>query len=556
MNGTQHTNNRSQAEIFSWQNNYSSVLNQALIQDLLDDRQVNSWLFLGGKATQGDYATLQLARNYVGHFEEAYRWQYLTENESSRERFVINGSRPGQALNETLQQWSTYTQAYQHKTTAYLFDEEDAAYYQQKDMTKDLDQLIHLAHAQINNTGILVVQLPYYIANPYGQEDDPRQALRYKVLSYIHTLPEATRKRLLVVDHFHLSHTENWTEGLTRDGQLNPLGHLRLAKQLITTVFGYTKDILPYSRLKAVPTKNNTIDTVQPVYQTQAAPNSEKIQALIAQDKPLRWLFMGDSITHGALHTDGYESVAQIFEKYVHHDLKRPHDLVFNTGVSGATTQSTLAAIDHRLHDFQADVAIIMLGTNDLKMLSTQEFESHYRQLLDQLSRRDIPLVLRSLPPAFKEDWQDVTDKHGAYHQITAQLAHDYQAAFVDQLYLFEDLLNKYPYLRLPEFGVFNDSGIHPSYRGQMIMAKQLVRALGLPTVGTELMKHDFAIEFEDIYLEGDVEVAIGDVVYVMETDDARFETRQLVEIEEAHWLTEYAYARNKAQRFIRRKRC
>ena len=61
----------------------------------------------------------------------------------------------------------------------------------------------------------------------------------------------------------------------------------------------------------------------------------------IEKDK-MTWLFMGDSITHAALWTKGYDGIAQTFEKYLKDEMGRASDTVINTAVSGATTTSTL----------------------------------------------------------------------------------------------------------------------------------------------------------------------------------------------------------------------
>ena len=88
---------------------------------------------------------------------------------------------------------------------------------------------------------------------------------------------------------------------------------------------------------------------------------SEKLKE---KDK-MTWLFMGDSITHAALWTKGYDGIAQTFEKYLKDEMGRASDTVINTAGSGATTTSTLNNIEQRLEKYTPDVVSIMLGTND-----------------------------------------------------------------------------------------------------------------------------------------------------------------------------------------------
>ena len=101
----------------------------------------------------------------------------------------------------------------------------------------------------------------------------------------------------------------------------------------------------------------------------------QQLKTKMENDDSLTWLFMGDSITHGAAYTLGQDTVAQSFEKYLKDDLKRSKDIVINTAVSGATVNganekdtdsSTLKHIQARLNDYNPDVISIMLGTNDI----------------------------------------------------------------------------------------------------------------------------------------------------------------------------------------------
>ena len=64
----------------------------------------------------------------------------------------------------------------------------------------------------------------------------------------------------------------------------------------------------------------------------------QKIADKVKDEEPLTWLFLGDSITHGLVHTKGYDSTAQSFEKYIKEDLHRTDDVVVNTGVSATDT--------------------------------------------------------------------------------------------------------------------------------------------------------------------------------------------------------------------------
>src|SRR6185369_10691115 len=61
------------------------------------------------------------------------------------------------------------------------------------------------------------------------------------------------------------------------------------------------------------------------------------IKRLLAGKAALTWVFTGDSITHGALHTLGWRSYPEHFAERVRWELKRMRDVVINTGISGDT---------------------------------------------------------------------------------------------------------------------------------------------------------------------------------------------------------------------------
>ena len=82
------------------------------------------------------------------------------------------------------------------------------------------------------------------------------------------------------------------------------------------------------------------------LYKQTLDQNQKVLAEKLKEKEKMTWLFMGDSITHGALWTKGYDGVAQIFEKYLKDEMGRTSDTVINTAVSGATTESTLKNIE------------------------------------------------------------------------------------------------------------------------------------------------------------------------------------------------------------------
>lgn len=91
----------------------------------------------------------------------------------------------------------------------------------------------------------------------------------------------------------------------------------------------------------------------------------KRIQKLLRSKQPVKWLFDGDSITHGAFHTVGWRDYTELFAERIRYELGRTGDIVIKTAVSGNTTQDLLASFDWRVKQFRPHVVFIMIGMND-----------------------------------------------------------------------------------------------------------------------------------------------------------------------------------------------
>jgi acyl-CoA thioesterase I len=125
-------------------------------------------------------------------------------------------------------------------------------------------------------------------------------------------------------------------------------------------------------------------------------PELEKLSGLLKLKDPLIWVFTGDSITHGAKHTQGYRSYPEVFGERIRWELGRTRDVVINTGISGNTTQVILDDFDWRIGQFKPAVVSLMIGTNDCasgRNISIDLFESNLGTLLDKIRKlNSIPI--------------------------------------------------------------------------------------------------------------------------------------------------------------------
>ena len=54
----------------------------------------------------------------------------------------------------------------------------------------------------------------------------------------------------------------------------------------------------------------------------------EQVKELLRGEYPVKWLFYGDSITHGALHTFGWRDYTELFAERLRFELGRTMDTV------------------------------------------------------------------------------------------------------------------------------------------------------------------------------------------------------------------------------------
>lgn len=213
----------------------------------------------------------------------------------------------------------------------------------------------------------------------------------------------------------------------------------------------------------------------------------EQLKNKMDNDDSLTWMFMGDSITHGAAYNLGQDTIAQSFEKYLKDDLKRTNDVVINTAVSGATIDiagsSTLASINERLNNYNPDIISIMLGTNDSTVLSSEQYRSQLQSLVSKAKAKTDIVILRSPLPT---QW-DRDTRCREYTQVMKEVASEMDCIFIDQYTPFHDVVSKYPYMYQDQYYIYGDNcvfgqgkALHPGANGHLMMTKQFIEGIGI----------------------------------------------------------------------------
>ncbi len=238
----------------------------------------------------------------------------------------------------------------------------------------------------------------------------------------------------------------------------------------------------------------------------------KEIRTKTEQEEPLTWLFMGDSITHAAAHTQGHDGIAQIFEKYLKEDLHRADDLVVNTAVSGATTDRTLAHIQERMEKYRPDIVSVMLGTNDAGKLSVEAYKNNLKEIANKIRQAnpDATIIFRS-PTAATGGWKRAGELVLPMKEAAKE---DGEILFIDQYEEWERKFTAYPYMASRSF-YLGDGTVHPGAAGQLWMAQKFIQACGLDA-DTKIAQASYAFAYEqeesDILPEAALSVSDGTV--------------------------------------------
>ncbi len=202
----------------------------------------------------------------------------------------------------------------------------------------------------------------------------------------------------------------------------------------------------------------------------------ERIKDLMAQDRPLKWLFYGDSITHGAVHTFGWRDYTQLFTERIRAELGRNMDVVINTAISGHNTENLIDGFDWRVKQFAPDVVFLMIGMNDcsddLKELTVEKFGENLKSLCDSCQKLGSIVVLQTTSAILPNTAPDRIDNLPLYMQKVRDVAKQERLLLVDHTKYWDENTDKHYHWMANEF--------HPNQYGHRVFVQELLKTIGL----------------------------------------------------------------------------
>lgn len=218
---------------------------------------------------------------------------------------------------------------------------------------------------------------------------------------------------------------------------------------------------------------------VQPLAEgvSEASAGLAAVNHLIKGTQPVTWVFTGDSITHGALFTEGWRSFPEHFAERVRWELRRFHDVVINTGVCGERSGGLLKNLSSRVSRFRPDVVLILIGMNDA--LDGPEGRAGFRENLAEIAGRlreeNVIPILQTPNLVYEANCQSRRDLP-AYVDVIQDVADRLEIPLIDHWRHWQARKADADGL----LGWLQDQSIHPNYLGHREMARLICQSLGV----------------------------------------------------------------------------
>lgn len=203
----------------------------------------------------------------------------------------------------------------------------------------------------------------------------------------------------------------------------------------------------------------------------------QDIKKRIAEKEPIIWIFTGDSITHGALHTYGWRSYVEHFQERIRFEMGRPTDIVINTGISGDTMKGILARDEWRIFQFKPQIISLKIGMNDCRdgERGLAFFRDSLRKFVEKAQQRKIHLLLNT-PNLIQFELDKTRQALPLYVEAIRETAKEYKLPLIDHYKHWQKETKSGARLQM----WLNDGSIHPNNFGHIVLARKIFRDLGI----------------------------------------------------------------------------
>lgn len=239
---------------------------------------------------------------------------------------------------------------------------------------------------------------------------------------------------------------------------------------------------------KGQPPCQEPIISISYLQSNQKKPDYQRLHQLLANQTPIRWLFAGDSITHGCMHTNYRRNFSELFEQYMRsnqpHGLGRWEDTVINTAASGATTRDLAAHFEPWVIQPGAQVAFLCFGMNDcrLKHMTHKEYRSHLERAVFWLRENGAIPILQTPNDSNRQK------ALVPYMKVVRDIAREQELLLID--------LNDYWTKNTASLKKRMADKVHPNDAGHLTWFRFLTASLGILEESSPLAARQYSASF------------------------------------------------------------
>lgn len=207
-----------------------------------------------------------------------------------------------------------------------------------------------------------------------------------------------------------------------------------------------------------------------------AAPANAQERFLLSDGETI--VFLGDSITQAGTSTEGYISLIGVFLGVNGYEV----DTV-NAGISGHKSNDMLARLDADVLSHSPDWVSVSCGVNDVwhgfmenrQGVDLPEYQKNMTEIVERCQKAGAKVLLLTATPIHENPDSPENQKLRAYNAFLRELAKEKDLVLCDQFAAFEDLYEQ----KLNDRRVLTTDGVHMNPRGNRLMARTILRALG-----------------------------------------------------------------------------
>jgi len=202
----------------------------------------------------------------------------------------------------------------------------------------------------------------------------------------------------------------------------------------------------------------------------------EKITDLLAGETPIKWLFAGDSITHGAYHTFGHRDYPEHFAERVRWEMRRVRDHVITSAVSGWRITTIADDLEWSVLQYRPQVVSINVGMNDCVegAEGVAKFSRVYRNVLSRVRDDFDPALILHTPNTIVNKTGCARTHLSLYADAIREISPEFGAILVDHEKDWQATQNREALM------YWLSDEIHPNEYGHRAMAHTLFRELGI----------------------------------------------------------------------------